>query len=162
MNLLLVAVGGFLFGKFFPSYFSEKGKNLATKEDISQITNSIENVKSIYNNEDKVLEKRRQIYEKIAYSLTIFISGHGVTKEQETLFYDAYAAAWLWASESVLVKLNIFINTQINHTENKEVITQEKMKLQYGEIILEMRRDVGFKETELEANNYIFATFGSQ
>ncbi|ELV8719563.1 chromosome partitioning protein ParA [Vibrio parahaemolyticus] len=42
---------GFLFfilKSFLPSYFSEKAKNLATKEDIGQITSEVEKVKSGY------------------------------------------------------------------------------------------------------------------
>ena len=39
----------FLLIKFFlPSYFSEKGKNLATKEDIETITEKVESVRSGY------------------------------------------------------------------------------------------------------------------
>ena len=82
-----------LLNKFSPAYFSEKGKNLATKEDISQITEKIESVKSIYSNEDKVLERRKQIYEEIVSSLRIFISSHGISKEQKEKFYEAYASA---------------------------------------------------------------------
>lgn len=37
---------GFLLRGYFGSYVSEKGKNLATKEDIAQITAQIENVKA--------------------------------------------------------------------------------------------------------------------
>lgn len=45
----IVGLVVFLLIKFFlPSYFSEKGKNLATKEDIEEITNNIESVKSSY------------------------------------------------------------------------------------------------------------------
>lgn len=39
---------GLLLGKFLPSYFSKKGENLATKEDISEITDKIESVKHEY------------------------------------------------------------------------------------------------------------------
>ena len=39
-------VVGWFIGSFFPSYFSEKGKNLATKEDIGKITTKIEEVKA--------------------------------------------------------------------------------------------------------------------
>lgn len=150
-----------LLNKFLPAYFSEKGKNLATKEDISQITEKIESVKSIYNNEDKILEKRRQIYEEIVSSLRIFISGHGVSDEQKEKFYEAYASAWLWAPDSVLTELNIFIDQQIKHTEKTEVTSQDTMKEQYGNIILAMRKDVGFIETQTTSKNYVFATFGN-
>lgn len=41
---------GFLVGFFFPSYFNQKGRNLATKEDIGEITDKIEEVKSKFTN----------------------------------------------------------------------------------------------------------------
>jgi hypothetical protein len=148
-----------LINKFLPAYFSEKGKNLATKEDVSLITEKIEKIKSIYSNEDKVLEKKRQIYEEIVSSLKIFISGHGISKEQKEKFYEAYASAWLWAPDSVLSKLNIFIEQQIKYAEKKEVASQEIMKKQYGDIVLSMRKDVGFIETKVISENYVFATF---
>lgn len=47
--LILVGIGSlFMFRKYFFSYSSEKGKNLATKEDIEEITRKIESVKSVY------------------------------------------------------------------------------------------------------------------
>ena len=44
--LVLVFCGGAFLGKYLPSYLSEKGKNLATKEDIAEITREVERVKS--------------------------------------------------------------------------------------------------------------------
>ncbi|MDP2037812.1 MAG: hypothetical protein Q8L04_10550 [Ignavibacteria bacterium] len=47
--LIVVIIGlGLFIKKYLPSYFNEKGKNLATKEDIADITNRIESVKSTY------------------------------------------------------------------------------------------------------------------
>ncbi|MBM4899142.1 hypothetical protein HYO40_13250 [Vibrio parahaemolyticus] len=47
--LTLLGVGClFLFRKYLFSYSSEKGKNLATKEDISEITDKIENIRFDY------------------------------------------------------------------------------------------------------------------
>ena len=47
----------YLVSKFFiPSYFSEKGKNLATKEDVASITDKVESVKTDY---AKVIEELR-------------------------------------------------------------------------------------------------------
>lgn len=43
-----------LIKSFLPSYFSEKGKNLATKEDVASITDKVESVKTDY---AKVLEE---------------------------------------------------------------------------------------------------------
>ena len=41
---------------FLPSYLSQKGKNLATKEDVEEITSKVESVKSDY---AKLLEEVR-------------------------------------------------------------------------------------------------------
>ena len=161
ITLGTAVVVSLLLNKFLPAYFSEKGKNLATKEDISQITEKIESVKSIYSNEDKVLERRRQIYEEIVSALRIFISGHGISTEQKEKFYEAYASAWLWAPDSVLIKLNTFVEQQIKFAEKTEITNQETMKKQYGDIVLEMRKDVGFIETKTTSENYVFATFGN-
>ena len=51
LNVLIIAgiVGlGFFLKNYLPNYFSEKGKNLATKEDISEITEKIESVKNSF------------------------------------------------------------------------------------------------------------------
>lgn len=44
LQILIIAIGFYL--AFFKSYFQEKGKNLATREDIEVITEKIEKVKS--------------------------------------------------------------------------------------------------------------------
>ena len=47
--LILLGIGSlFLFRKYLFSYSSEKGKNLATKEDIGDITRKVEDVKTGY------------------------------------------------------------------------------------------------------------------
>lgn len=48
VTLAVVLVIGYLLRGFFPSYSKEKGKNLATKEDIQGITEKIEAVKMEY------------------------------------------------------------------------------------------------------------------
>jgi len=47
--LILLGIGClFLFRRYLFSYSAEKGKNLATKEDISEITSKVEAIKSGY------------------------------------------------------------------------------------------------------------------
>jgi len=48
MEAILIFIG-FLVGQFLPSYLREKGKNLATKDDIGRITRKVEEVKAEYN-----------------------------------------------------------------------------------------------------------------
>ena len=72
--LILVSVGCiFVFRKMLFSYSSEKGKNLATKEDITEITRKIEDVKLIH---AKQLETTRA-------ELSSQINTHGFRYEKE-------------------------------------------------------------------------------
>ena len=72
--LILIGLGCiFLFRKFLFSYSSEKGKNLATKEDIADITQKIEDVKLIH---AKQLESTRA-------ELSSQINTHGFRYEKE-------------------------------------------------------------------------------
>lgn len=48
--------------RLLPSYFSEKGKNLATKEDISEITKEIEQVKGLYKKRNDLSVAERGFY----------------------------------------------------------------------------------------------------
>jgi len=44
--ILVLAVATLLFRNYLPTYFSKKGENLATKEDIAAITREVENVRN--------------------------------------------------------------------------------------------------------------------
>lgn len=50
-----------LWRSFFPYYLSEKGKNLATKEDIAEITSKVEDVKELYSKRLKDLEHQNAL-----------------------------------------------------------------------------------------------------
>jgi hypothetical protein len=45
---LVAGVGVLLWRSFLPAYVAEKGKNLATKEDIAAITDQVEQVRTVY------------------------------------------------------------------------------------------------------------------
>jgi hypothetical protein len=47
-----------LWRSFFPAYMHKKGEDLATKEDIAEITNEVERVKSLYREQRQELEHR--------------------------------------------------------------------------------------------------------
>ncbi len=86
-SFVVVVAGGFFLRSYLPSYFTEKGKNLASKEDIAQITRLVESVKAQYVaevekvkatlvSEGQVVERRRRVYEEVCGSLRVFIAGH--------------------------------------------------------------------------------------
>lgn len=71
--ILFGIVCGLLLNNFLPKYFGKKGENLATKEDISEITDKIESVKTDY---AKLLESTRA-------ELSSQINRHGFRYEKE-------------------------------------------------------------------------------
>jgi hypothetical protein len=59
---LLIFVILFLFVKsYLPSYFSAKGKNLATKEDIAEITKKTEEIRVLYSKQLEFLSQQNRI-----------------------------------------------------------------------------------------------------
>ena len=80
MNVLIVIaqigvvvaalVVGWLLKSYFPSYFAEKGKNLATKEDIEEITRKIEQVKASLGSRLHIHQTRYENEFKILLELT--------------------------------------------------------------------------------------------
>lgn len=61
ITLVLVVIIGYFLRVFFPSYTKEKGKNLATKEDIREITEKIESVKVDYAKSLETLKSNLQL-----------------------------------------------------------------------------------------------------
>jgi len=62
--LLLILAAGvalLLWRSYFPSYLTEKGKNLATREDIAAITKQVEDVKELYSKRLKELEHQNAL-----------------------------------------------------------------------------------------------------
>ncbi|KKK59298.1 hypothetical protein LCGC14_3035810 [marine sediment metagenome] len=115
------------------------------------------NLKSQISNEDKVLEKRREVYEEIVSSLKIFISGHAATEEHKNDFHAACSKAWLWAPDPVLVALNKFLDAQILLAKKTGEVDQVTAKQLYENVVVAMRKDVGFSTTSEE--KFRFVTF---
>ena len=169
-NLVVLIGCGLLLRSYLPSYLVEKGKNLASKEDLEHLTRLVEGVRSEYSgelerlkaalsSEGQVIERRRRIYEDICSSLRIFISGHDNSQAAKDAFYSSYAAAWLWASELVLERLNRFVEMQVEVGKVPGSVGQPALKSAYADIVLAMRQDVGFPSTQIVASDYQFVKF---
>lgn len=159
VTIVLTVLCLLLFKSYLPAYVKTKAKNLATKQDISEITNSVERIRATISHETALLERRREVYEQIANSLRIFIAGHIATEKQKEEFHKTYSACWLWAPDNILVALNDFIQMQQDIAANSSSYTQEELKNSFGEIMLQMRKDVGFERTEVNQDNYNFVKF---
>ncbi|MCF8257003.1 MAG: hypothetical protein K9J06_05595 [Flavobacteriales bacterium] len=100
LQVLLITIGLYL--AFFKSYFTEKGKNLATFEDIDEITSKVEAIKTDFIRETEKLKLEIQLTNQIKFSLK--------DEELKALigFYDNY---YLW--------LNTLLDFSIaNYTED--------------------------------------------
>lgn len=65
IEILLIILFFFLLKNYLPSYFSEKGKNLATKEDIAVITKQSEEIKNLYSKQmENLVQQNRIILEE--------------------------------------------------------------------------------------------------
>jgi hypothetical protein len=168
LSVVTLTILGWFGKSYFPNYLKEKSKNKATKEDIEEITSLVESVKKLnsieieqiksdISNEDKLLEKRREVYEEIVSSLKIFISGHATTEELKEDFHAACSKAWLWAPDSVLQALNEFLDAQVLLAKRTGEIDQVMVKDLYGNVVVAMRKDVGFSTTTEE--KFRFVTF---
>ncbi len=173
LNVSLLIVGlvvGFLVRQLLPAYFTEKGKNLATKEDIEEITSKVERVKAQYSTDMERLKadiqkelsfitKKREMYHEIVKSLGIFISDRGATEESKAKFLSDYSSMWLWAPDSVVIALNKFVDIQIAHLRHPGSIDQQDMRHAFATFVIEMRKDTGFSNTNIDPNDYKFVSF---
>ncbi len=169
---LVVLLSIVVFGKFyFPSYLKEKAKNLAKKEDLVEITDKVEAVKKIYVSEVELLKesinarsdalaKKREVYNRFIQSMGLFINGRKVTAEQQQTFLDCYAQLWLWAPDSVLIKVNVFIEQQMALASGRPQ-SQAVIKQTYSECVLALRQDCGMGDV-MPKDSYKFVFFGDK
>lgn len=166
----LVAASLFL-RTHLPSYLAEKGKNLASKEDLANLTEIVEGIKALHLadlervkaallSQGQITERRRRVYEQMCLALRVFIAGHGSASEAKERFHEAYAAAWLWASDDVLSALNKFLTLQELHGLSKNPVEQTRSSEAYTEILIAMRKDAGFFDTVVQTGDYKFVQFG--
>lgn len=84
LTTILIFASFFILKNYLPSYLSEKGKNLAQKEDIEEITDKIEGIKHLY------AKEHGEIQQKLTHLL--YIQGNYRDDERKAIieFYEAY------------------------------------------------------------------------
>ncbi len=142
-----------------------KTELFATKQDIGDITEiveeienkyakNLEEIKSALNEESNIRNTRRELYTDMAKSMRVFItSSVPSTKNETDMFVKNYSSVWLWANDKTILELNKFLNLQIlRHTE--KTITHET----YAKVMLAMRKEI-IPDTKLKTDDYIFLQF---
>ena len=155
-----------------PAYLREKGKNLATREDIGGITDAIEQarlryheelerLKSTLSHESEGMIRKRDLYHRLTSGLGIFVQGQippAVLEERKGEFLQAYAEAWLWAPDDLIRSLNAFV--LLNQTRPPEDnAKQRELKPAFVDVVLRMRRDAGHPNTSLGFDDFVFVKF---
>jgi len=73
-TLFIGIIIGLILNRFLSSYFSKKGENLATKEDVGRITKEIEEVKNIYKKNYELSNIERGFYNDMIKELQNFLA----------------------------------------------------------------------------------------
>ncbi|WP_338749830.1 hypothetical protein [Bacillus sp. FJAT-52991] len=158
-DILLIVLGNAglftLLGVLFKGHFDKK---LADQNGL--ITKEVEKLKKEvefdFKNREELLIKKRNVYNDLVDSMSIFI-GQRVPKEKQEeyqeKFLKAYDTAWLWASDDVLEELSNYMQLKI---EGK---TGEDEQQAFAKCVLAMRKDIGFVETKVSIDNYKFIIF---
>lgn len=110
-----------LYVVFIRSYFSEKGKNQATKEDIGEVTKIIENIKSSLSQQNELL--------KAQLSLTNQHKLDMKSAEREAIFeFNKQKSAWIYS----LFRFSFFKYNLENYKEiNLTVLHHQKRQYEF-------------------------------
>jgi len=74
--MLGLALASILFKSYFPKYLEEKGKNLATKEDVEEITRKVESVKAEIEENKLVFQRKYQLKHEACLDALSLIDAH--------------------------------------------------------------------------------------
>ncbi len=135
------------FKNYLLTYFQEKGKNLATKEDIKEITDKVEFVKADYAKqlelfkcEITLLEKRRelsaQVVDLISHYKELSAKGEEGNAEQLRSFEQDYYKLIPWIPTDILKSLNLLFSEPkpgVMKPDIKDVIISVRQNILKGE-----------------------------
>lgn len=160
----LIQIIVMLLGVFLINYLQQKGKNLATKEDVTKITDQIEQVKNIYRQAYDLLGAERKFYDELVLITEEFLakikrhelsSGGGrdsLTKEvmmtNDTLrekFLD-----FIDNANIILAKTFVFLSED-SYTNFKNVFEKEKDFAHIRINLLDAMRKSIYPDTKLKA-----------
>jgi hypothetical protein len=108
MEVLLFAMSGIgaVIGAFLFSYFRERGKNLATKEDVADITNRVEAVKALYTADQEKLKAQL----------------HFLVSSQNSLYNDTKKAIFeFWEGTALLLSLSDPLRDEVDEDQIHEI-----------------------------------------
>ena len=95
--------------------------------------------------------RRRAVYTSLATSLRVFLgSPQPATDEEKRTFLRAYDESCLWSTDEVAETVGVLLDALRANFVSPGSIPQPQLQDLYGGCILAMRRDSGFRETNLK------------
>lgn len=156
--LIIIAVTKFA-SNFLAEKYLEKMKSAFLRE--------LENHKNELVSKSDSLVRKKELYESLIVSMRVFLTPSKVNGIEELKnkeiwkeeFLKNYDKCLLWASDSVINKVNDYIGLQKKRAEDDKSVTQEELKKKHAECFVEMRKDCGFFDTKIEVEDYKFVVF---
>lgn len=109
-----------------------------------------------------ILTRKRKIYQQMAVSMRIFLKDNSTTSDKNKKdFLNTYDLCYLWGSDEVIKIIGNFLDLNIEQVSNPDIDNQQRMKELYSKCLIEMRRDSGHQNTELNINSYKIVSFSS-
>ena len=127
--VVLIIILPLFLKKYLPAYFNEKGKNLATKEDIKEITDKVESVKSNYAKDIEAfkreldsLEKRKEIGAQVIDLINRYKelpknASDDVMRDFEKEYYKLIP----WIPSEILQILNNLFQEETEHRKRPDI-----------------------------------------
>jgi hypothetical protein len=140
MNLLTWPILGLVLRFYLPSYLEQKGKNLATKEDIKEITEKVEAVKAEYAKQlelDKdaisLMDRQRDLSAKVVDLINRYKELPPAADEKQLrLFEHDYFKLVPWIPTGILKALNSLFSNSVPAAAKPDV----------KDVIVEVRRAI--------------------
>ncbi len=135
-------------------FLNEKVGNMATKQDIGEITKIVEDIKSDIKERENIKGQRRVFYTDLSESMIIFLKGNNPSVEQNRIFQKNYSKIWIWDKDSTIIKLNKLID-EMTSKISVDYNDLESAQKTYAEIMLHMRKEI-VPDTKLNIKDYRF------
>ena len=145
LYLFIAFVIGLVVRSLLPAYFSEKGKNLATREDIGAITNEMENARSTYtksmeelSHQNKVLLEQIQQENRVGIEQIKPLTAEEILRRENYL--NSKLAAYFDALNTVYKKFSaedmLLTEGGTRYSAKKEHPTETEINMAYGKMSL--------------------------
>lgn len=168
---------GVVWTRGFPKYVERRADNLATKQDIAEITTrteqarlpfveAIERLRADVQRQSATLSRRQELYIELAQAAAdVFLSGRAARDDDKRRFQAAYSAAFLYAPDDVVRALNAHVDLQLaypNFDAAARDRLQPELKQTYDTLMLALRREAFHSDTTVQDGSFRFFSFGAQ